>query len=430
MSLGQLVVYEVEVELLSPTILVERTGKSGYTSIRDRLPGQTLRGALLTALHDAGIYSDPRKLAELRITATTGLPGEEGASFYFGHPFVMVPKVSLLKDEKKGRRYAFSLLAGKWLEELRNVGAKYRGLRGLLLSKLREYREAFPDKLRELGEDAHAFSPSLLEFGVGDIFKVDGKGIPLKFSGYPTSLEISVGISHVRGASESGMIFAYEALPTGAKFSARLTDMDGGLTDLMADHGLLANGRAELLVRIGRGASRGFGHAVMRLRKLPEEELRKVVERADRALNEGVIPLLARAPLVELRPSTRGLVSLPSPPEEIKVPGEWHASLELGGRLMLKRVDCLGKQRRVKGYSMRKGIARPEFTAACEGSLCLYKVARADGDVAEALALLELAGLDRLAKLCLNRVEIAVEDPFPSLDGLLRQLRDLGVIRA
>ena len=79
---------------------------------------------------------------------------------------------------------------------------------------------------------------------------------------------------------------------------------------------------------------------------------------------------------------------------------------------------------------MRKGIARPELTAAREGSLCLYKVVRADGDVAEALALLELAGLDRLAKLCLNRVEIAVEDPFPSLEGLLEKLKRMGVVKA
>jgi len=429
LSLGQLVVYEVEVELLSPTILVERAGKSGYVSIRDRLPGQTIRGALLTALHDAGICPNPRELAELCITATTGLPSEEGARFYVGHPFVVAPKVSLLKNKKKGRRYAFSLLAGEWLEALKEASTT-GGLRWLLLSKLKGYRRAFPDKLNELGEDARAFSPSLLEFGVGDVFKVGKEGIPLRFGGYPTSLEISVGISHVRGASESGMIFAYEALPTGARFSASLTDLDGGLTDRMADHGLLADGVAELSVRIGRGASRGFGHAVMRLRKVPEGELKEVVERADRALNEGVIPLLARAPLVELRPSARGLVSMPSPPEELKVPGEWHAGLEPGGRLTLRRLDCLGKQKRVKGYSMRKGIARPELTAAREGSLCLYKVVRAGGDVAETLALLELAGLDRLAKLCLNRVEIAVEDPFPSLDGLLKKLEDLGAIRA
>ena len=427
MSLNQLTVYEAEVELLSPTILVERTGKSGYTSIRDRLPGQTLRGALLTALHDAGICSDPRKLAKLRITATTGLPSEEGARFYFGHPFVMMPKVGLLK---RGRRYAFSLLAGKWLEALGNASTRTRGLRELLLSELRSYRKAFLSKLRELGKNALAFSPSLLEFGMGSVFKVDEKGMPLEFGGYSTNLEISVGISHVRGASESGMIFAYEALPVGAKFSATLTDLSGELTDLMIGHGLLANGRAELPIRIGRGASRGFGHAVMRLRKVPEGELREVVERAAKALNEGVIPLLARAPLVELKPSERGLTSLPSPPEELEVPGEWHVGLEPGGRLTLRRIDCLGEQKRVKGYSMRKGIARPELTAACEGSLCLYKVVSARGEVAETLALLELAGMDRLAKLCLNRVEIAVEDPFPSLEGLKERLKQVGVVRA
>ena len=416
--LSELAIYDVEVELLTPALLVERVGKRGYTSIRDRIPGQSIRGALLTVLWRLGVEQD--RLSSLMVSADTALPCGMEERGEFGHPLTAIPKIPVGKDGKDKERYAISFLGPTWLEEFSKVCEGQLDLPTMMRKAFDEHARKIPG----IGEKAHVFSLPLLEKGLGKAFKEAGKPGLFVRASYSTYLEISTAISHVRGASEAGMIYAYEALPAGSKFRTTLTDLDGALTDAMEERGLLKGGRADISIRLGRGASRGFGHAILRAVRVGERKVKEAISRAEKALEAGSVPLIATSPISRLEVSARGLLTVPSPPDVIEVPNLWHknVALDISGGLRLRLAGAAGSEKRIKSYSLKAGLPRPELRGLVEGSLCLYKVEEARGDAAELLALLELAGLDELANICLNRVKVAVEDPFPDIKGLLELL--------
>lgn len=414
MVLSGLTVYKVEVEFLSPALVIERVGKRGYTSLRDRLPGQTIRGALLTALWRLGIELE--ELPSLQVSVDTALPIDISKKGFFGHPFTAIPKVAPIGDE----RYALSFLGPTWLAALTRACREALSLHRLMGDACIQHAR----KIMKIGgEIASTLALPLLERGLGRaLVEIEKPGLYIE-AGYPTHLEISTAISHARGASEAGMIYAYEALPVGARFTTRLVDINGILTDLMREQGLLKGGRLELSVRIGRGSSRGFGHAILRA-TVEDGALKDVISRAQLALEAGGVPLVTSSPLTTLEADGRGIISRAWPPKTLEVPNQWHqnAALEARGSLKLTLVDLMGLEKAVRSYSLKASLPRPELRGLVEGSLCLYKVEEASGDAAELLALLELVGMDELANICLNRVKILVEDPLPDVEGLLRAI--------
>ena len=203
---------EVKVRLESPAIISSKRTKEGYVRPLRYLPGSTLRGAVISSLYVEGLLNEEdlkREAKNPSILASPAYPIIDGFKSYPATPFVGKCKLC-------GKIYDLTE------ENVRNIMEGKDPVFHGECEKCQVPIESLYDKLiSKRGE---------VEVGV---FRLT-----------------SVGIDKKRGVSAKGMLFDYEAIEEGIEFWARLRvpreiEIDG------------------LEIFIGRGASRGFGRAII-----------------------------------------------------------------------------------------------------------------------------------------------------------------------
>lgn len=237
--------YEARLVLRSPAIVTARRTERGYVKPLSYIPGSALRGAILTALFRAGRLGEAELEKESReptLLASSCLPLVGDKKTLPATPFMGLCKlcdsrVDVTREAAdalaSGREPAFTPLCPR-------DGCPLEPLHG---------RFVYND-----GGTLRVFRPST--------FRVT-----------------SVGISKERGAAVKGLLFDYEAIAEGAAFWC-----------WVAVHESLTL-PGELEVAVGRGRSRGFGWADLKL---------KPVE-AGSAYGEGVfVALSPLAPVEQL----------------------------------------------------------------------------------------------------------------------------------
>jgi len=217
---------EARLILKSPAVVVQRRLERGFVKPADYVPGSMLRGAILTALYRSGKLSAAdleREKEKPGLLASPAYPVVKGSRSVPATPFM------------------FYCRRCKAVVDLTREAAE----------RLSQGEEPEPPLLHECREALKPIHGSLV---VRD-------GRELRRARVETFRSTSVAIGKDRGSAVRGMLFDYEAIAGGTEFWARILAPDW-----------LQPGSLE--VAVGRGASRGFGWAVLRLEPVPQSQPR------------------------------------------------------------------------------------------------------------------------------------------------------------
>jgi hypothetical protein len=224
-------VMEARLVLKSPAVVVQRRVERGFVKPADWIPGSMLRGAILTALHRAGKLGAgdlERERAEPSLLASPAYPVVKGSRSAPATPFM------------------FYCRRCKSVVDITREAAE----------KLARGEEPELPLLHECGEAPNWTSRLGLKLP-RDLKPMHGALVAreereLRRVGVETFRSTSVAIGRDRGSAVRGMLFDYEAIAEGTEFWAWVLAPDW-----------LQPGSIE--VAVGRGASRGFGWAELRL---------------------------------------------------------------------------------------------------------------------------------------------------------------------
>jgi hypothetical protein len=291
---GGVKLMEARLRLKSPAIVTQRRVERGFVKVMDCIPGSTLRGAILTALFRSGRLSQAdlrREAEEPSLLASPAYPIAGGARSVPATPFMF--RCRRCDSTVDATRESVERLQGKG--------------------------ELEPPLLHECGEPLKPLYGSLV------VKASDGlRGVSVR--GFRAT---SVAIGKDRGSAVREMLFDYEAIAEGTEFWAWVLAPDW-----------LQAGSME--VAVGRGQSRGFGWADLKLEPAPQRP----------QLSQGAF--VALSPLAPLK------------------------RLEWGGS-MLSLTKVFGRTASLQaGWDYVRGF-RPIVKLARRGSIAL---ARASGEAA------------------------------------------------
>jgi len=325
--------FKLTLRVESPTIVAERGHRSGFKSLK-HIPGQTLRGAVISALYRDGVINDKRVSEESKeptVIASPAYPLFRNKQALPAHPFIYKCKAcGRVHDSLKE---SLDSLAKNKVEELILVTC--------------------PTDKGGCGKPA--------------VKSLYGKPITdtLEEARVATFAQISVAISKGRGAAEVGMLYSNEVLAVGQHFWATLVLPD----DLEPPSEL----------RVGRGISRGFGRFSVKTQKISETELQRRADNLAEYIMSGGRRLVfyAVSPLVE--------VSLNSATPNIsKIYLNDVARLvqpEIG-KVRLRIFSVLGQKSFVTGWDVKENRPRPPLPSAGAGSLVVADVENGKPDEA------------------------------------------------
>lgn len=298
---------EMTLEVLSPTIIAERRTLRGFLKVLDYIPASTLRGAILSELYRIGVVKNDFLECERKspsVIISYAYPIFDGdKKSYPGHPFIYKCKTCGVSENH----------LGKVIEELEDNGelkeTRYIACRCGHTALESYYSKSYPDREED---------------------KVSA------------SRFICTGVNKERGTSETGMLYEYEAITPGRKFWATLA-----LPDKVGEH---IDG---LEIRIGRGISRGFGRS--RIIKSRAIGLRDIAMKIEESMAYGkYLVLYASSPLVSCN-----INSYTPYPSEIDLSSITSiAAIGEKGKLKIKAVYGRADFR-IGGWDMYENVEKP-----------------------------------------------------------------------
>ncbi|MEM0235128.1 RAMP superfamily CRISPR-associated protein [Thermofilum sp.] len=342
---------EVELEILSPTIVTERRSLRGFLKALDYIPASTLRGAILSELYRRGIVKESfleSERARPSVITSYAYPVVDGRKTYPAHPFMYECKIC-----KVVKNYLSEVI-----EDLESHGH---------LSKLAHLT----------CESGHVALESLYS----KPYPKEGK------NRVPTSRFLCTGVSKERGTSEIGMLYEYEAIAPGRKFWATMA-----VPDELEEH---VDG---LEVRIGRGISRGFGRS--RIIKSSVIGLRGLAAKIEEVIVQGkYIVFYASSPLVSCHQDSYE----PYPLEVDLSSLTAKLAMSEGGKLEVKAVYGRADFR-IGGWDMYENVEKaPVEHATRPGAIV---VAKYSGSPLALVALSLLGTIERLGSTVITGVNM------------------------
>ena len=401
-------VFNVNLNLLSPAIIVKRTGKTGYSTLTNYIPASVVRGAFLSKFYREGISEVVQESKNPKILFTYAYP----AQTYIAHAFTVENKITknvyTLIDSPSDLIHGIPLIVDKFI------------------GKIELYKKKLLDKLRQIKDDVER---RILIEKINSLHMVLFKnivGLPVRIKNNTafrfeakTYTTMSVGISKNRATSEEGMLFSYEALATGLNYQCKIIDLEEKFEDYLDELNL--NLKDGFEIRLGRGISRGFGRTLVKLcesydaEKKVDERLSEIIEHIELMNNKYVI-LKAESPISLPLALPSGL-SVVTTPEELNLSSYWIKKWsKLNIDIKLKLLETYGQQMTIKSFSVRTGLMKPQIKASKPGSIFIYESKNyAKEDLAIALSWLEILGLNELSCLGLNHFSTFTYDPIPKL---------------
>jgi len=368
----------VEIELESPTILVERVGRTGFTSMKDWIPGSTLRGAIVTwavrtGMLEAGIFA--RESAEPKLLVHPAYPhsAEDGITARPPTPYIVSCKIKGRLLDLLGREGVTRLTGAESVDEMAKPLSD--------AADKCEISRSIPNSIKPYN------SPVLV-----------GKELKRLPARRMAEILTSVAINKSIKSAERAMLFNYEVIPPGQRFRTLIVDMTGG--------DFLSFIRSGGPVFLGRGASRGFGRARMRVLRTWELELlrdtlKKSVENwVVRGQSCSRIAVYARSPVTKMM--GWGLSShFPQLNSSwIRVQANVRVALGKDGRPL-----AIGRRTVFKSVSYVTGLPRPSLSCSDRGSIFLVESDDDPEILSEAIAMGAVLGWDDLSVLGLNFLE-------------------------
>ncbi|TDA41297.1 MAG: hypothetical protein DSO07_05305 [Thermoproteota archaeon] len=360
----------VELSLESPVILVRRAGRSGYSSLSGRIPGSSLRGSVISWAFRTGYIGDPgSERNEPKLIAHPAYP--------VGESTARPPTPYIIRC--KGDENLIDLLGRDRVKELTGASS---------LDKMFSY---FKDQQK------HCYKMKEIAGSTKSVRSPVFVGRKIRAVGEEVDVMASVGINKLTRASERGMLYNYESILPGGRFSSILVDMT-------SERKYVEFLRKEGKILIGRGVSRGFGRVSVRIKwekelDLLRKELESEVEKWILDKNGRRIAMYARSPATKIM----GLgYSSPIPELDggwVGVSGVEIARDEEGRRL------AIGFRETFFSVAYPTGIPRPSLSCSAEGSVFIAESKQDLESVKKAVALGSLIGWDGLSCLGLNIIQ-------------------------
>lgn len=342
-----MIVYRSIINLLSPTIV---SSESSWRLIRHSgsyISGLTFRGAFLTALMREGVDIRPEE-SDPKLIFHPLYPLIDGVAAKPAHPLMFKCKV-----------------CGSYTSTLKKL--------------LEENSLEIPTKCSQ-GDHLFTLRPArgLVYIKNGMIKDADLDYVVLH----------STGINKILRTSEVEMLYGYICLSPELQFFGLIVDLE----DRIGELGL----PSKMLIRIGRGGSRGFGLAELSLKRengYIAKRCKEVEEVLDKLDN--ICVLISKSPTFRFSNSI-GLELEPSVPD------------------ILEKVEIINKGNRVlsgitevSGFGLKFNLPRVMMKCADIGSLFFY---RFNGNVEE-LVTHELLGFGSFNIIGFNILEVLTHDP-------------------
>lgn len=414
-------IYKVDVTTLSPLVITEKVGWKGfvYKLQRYKIPASQFRGALLTKLLIEGLLSE-EQIYKLNIDpdfALTPMYITDGDRLLYkdlliAHALCFKPKWKFPGElfDIDGR---ISPIISLGIEEVINrlkSGVELKCVLYELLSmvNLNKYREWSHGKYYFApGEDKPCGGALALKIGRNLWTNVSLEG--------KTGTYIEVGIDHIKKTAFPGLIYAYEFIKPGCKFTGLLTCSDSSpLVKIIREFDY------ELELSVGRGISRGFGriHA-----KFNEISLSDIVLSQGVSLNNHdliafeCIDIAFRSDYTKdyplFRPYKTG--------DEIIINSNWIKKFtQIEANLRFKVVGVLGGSSKYYGWSLKTCKPKLPLLGNSPGSLLICRAEGVEGSSTRILSLLPLVGINRWSSYGYNILLPLVSDPFLIFSQLLR----------
>ncbi len=364
----------VEIKLESPTLLVDRVGRTGYSSIYGWIPGSTLRGSIVTWTVRSGYAGEETYSSEMNDPKLVVHPAYpvEGVTARPPTPFIQRCKMEDEVVDALGREAVSELTlahdmgeVARLIDRSSNLCSSSRGIPNA--TKAERKPVIFDGRIRKY------YPPS------GD-----------------TDVLTSVSINKYLRSAETGMLFNYEVLLPGQRFRTVVVDRtgDGIFSEYLKREGLLY---------LGRGTSRGLGRVEARI--LRTWELKPLIQELKGKLEEWVVDVgsRVRVTVYARSPACRmmgwGISSfLPSlDPDWLGVGADLGLAVDRNGRPM-----AIGRRTRFLSVSYPTGIPRPSLACSDRGSIFVLESEGSEDDVGMVLAIGSILGWDGLAVLGLN----------------------------
>lgn len=336
-------VWDVRLKTESPMVLVRRRTSAGFAAPLRYIPSTTLRGAVITALYREGVFDRQRIERESKtpeLVASPAYPFRGGLRLFPAPPFLQ-------------RCKRCEVIVG------------YTNLRDLE-EVLRSGKEP------EIAVECQSGHRALKAIHPGDFVQIRREGVlELPDGGQKEKKDvdvlqsISVAISKGRGSGVRGLLYSYEALSPGNEYWATIAAPD--------DVEFPAGG---LVLRIGRGASRGFGRVSLTVAgKRP----------MDGVDVDGYVLFYALSPTVGdgggTYPRSIDLGSLAG-----------RVGMVSSGVVRIERV--YGRTAWMSGgWDMARGVYRPRVLSRVHGSLLYGRIEAVNADCSAGLAALSSVGV-------------------------------------
>jgi hypothetical protein len=337
-------VYQVDLELKSPTLITYYSLTSNLSNSVDVINGGTIRGALLNKARSEGIEVD-KEVREPKIRFHPAYPRSGDLQTFPAHPFMYKCKVC------------------KRITDLSSLLARYNW----------NVEEALRDKFK--CEEGHMYT--LNSIGGSLIYYSEDRTIR-EFKHKYVSVA-SVAKAPSTGASERGLLYNYVCIAPGSIFSSIAVDPEDG--ERMNS---LSLGAKPFSLYIGRGGSRGLGHAEVKVTEITHSFIEKRTKKLEHAEKRENILWLARSGVFGIS----GTDIIPEP------------SLFHGKVIKYWSTGTVF----ASGFSLLNGWPKARMPCINRGSLFLTKTIGYDGveDYLEA----ELMGCGQFSTIGLNIMEV------------------------
>lgn len=365
----------VEIKLESPTLLVERVSRTGFSSISGWIPGSTLRGSIITWSVRTRHFSDEayrREMNNPKLSVHPAYPAEDLTSRP-PTPFILRCKIDREVVDALGRDGVLEITRAQDVDEistrLANSSNLCRASRGIPnATKVEEGPVIFDGKVRR-------YIPP------------EGEG---------TDILTSVAINKYLRSAEARMLFNYEILLPGQRFRTIVVDRtdEGEFIEYLRSEGLLY---------LGRGVSRGLGRAKVRVIRTWDLDL--LIQELHQRVREWVVEDESRVRIAVYArsPATRmmgwGASSFLPMPDPRWLGADADLGLAIGRD---RRPLAIGRRTGFLSVSYPTGLPRPTLSCSDRGSVFVLESESSVEDVSMALALGSILGWDELAVLGLN----------------------------
>jgi len=388
-------VFDVSIKFLTPAIISTKRGYRGmlYLGSSNKIPGSTIRGALMTwALRE-------------ELVSKNELDDEVLDPKYGITPFIATnEKLRMYHDLQIAHALAFKFKDGLGEPRVYSIGIKE------LLEEVRQRQGAgIVDALSELiarvstaidlrGNEL--LSSSNIEDVTGQPVRLEGSAWKI-CDNVSQGLYIGTGIDRSRRSVVPGVLFGYEYVRPGSTYAGIIACEENSIMFEIIKELMRLSGKAK--VSIGKGVGRGYGVASIHVREA------EAIQVSSKVRGSNYIALEVIGPTAMQPPLDSNQLPIPRP----IFPSDSLNICRDGKCLKLSIKAVYGGETTVGGWSLRTSSPKLSFSALSHGSIVIAEV---DGDLG-VLDLIPYLGINNLASQGYNILLPLIEDFLPRYGG-------------